>query len=279
MEPATSTGPAITIEDLTVSFPAPAGSLTALADLSGSVASGELVAVIGPNGCGKSTLLRAIAGLLPPTAGRIGLESDGSSPRVGDGRVGLVFQQPRLLNWRSTLDNVALPLELTGTPRAERRDAAERALAQVGLADPAIYALHPRELSGGMQQRVALARSLVTDPSILLLDEPFSALDALTRDAFDVQLESLWLARRRTVVMVTHSVAEAIQLADRIWVMSSRPGRVAADIRVTLPRPRPPRLTGDATVAAIEVQVRQALTAVHAPELEGWAEPRPEAAA
>jgi NitT/TauT family transport system ATP-binding protein len=279
MEHASQPGPAITIEDLTVRFSMPSGTLTALGGLSGSVAPGELVAVIGPNGCGKSTLLRAIAGLLAPSAGRIGLGPDGSPPRAGDGRIGLVFQQPRLLGWRSALDNVALPLELTGTPRAERLQAAERALAQVGLADASIGALRPRELSGGMQQRVALARSLVTDPPVLLLDEPFSALDALTRDAFDVQLEALWLARRRTVVLVTHSVGEAIGLADRIWVMTPRPGRVAAEIRVPLARPRPSGLSGDPGMAAVEAQVRQVLGAVHAPELEGWAEPRREAAA
>ena len=284
MEPTSQTGPAITIEDLTVRFSTPSGTLTALGGLSGSVVPGELVAVIGPNGCGKSTLLRTIAGLLAPSAGRIGLGPDGSPPRVGDGRIGLVFQQPRLLGWRSALDNVALPLELNGTPRVERHQAAERALAQVGLAqvglaDDIVGALRPRELSGGMQQRVALARSLVTDPPVLLLDEPFSALDALTRDAFDVQLEALWLARRRTVVLVTHSVGEAIGLADRIWVMTPRPGRVAAEIRVPLARPRPSGLSGDPGMAAVEAEVRQALGAVHAPELEGWAEPGREAGA
>jgi len=279
MEHASQPGPAITIEGLAIAFPTPSGTLTALDTLSGSVASGELVAVIGPNGCGKSTLLRAIAGLLAPNAGRIGLGPDGSPPRAGDGRIGLVFQQPRLLGWRSALDNVALPLELTGTPRGGRHQAAERALAQVGLADDGVGALRPRELSGGMQQRVALARSLVTDPPVLLLDEPFSALDALTRDALDIQLEALWLARRRTVVLVTHSVGEAIGLADRIWVMTPRPGRVAVDIRVPLARPRPPGPGADLGRAAVEAQVRQALAAVHAPELEGWAEPGREAAA
>jgi NitT/TauT family transport system ATP-binding protein len=279
MEHATQPGPAITIEGLSVAFRMPSGTLNALDGLSGSVAPGEMVAVIGPNGCGKSTLLRVIAGLLAPSAGRIGLGPDGSPPQAGDGRIGLVFQLPRLLGWRSALDNVALPLELTGTPRAERHQAAERALAQVGLADDSVGALRPRELSGGMQQRVALARSLVTDPPVLLLDEPFSALDALTRDAFDVQLEALWLARRRTVVLVTHSVGEAIGLADRVWVMTPRPGRVAADIRVPLARPRPSGLSGDPGMAAVEAEVRQALAAVHAPELEGWAEPGREAAA
>jgi len=279
MEHAAQPGPAITIEGLAVAFPTPSGNLSALAALSGTVAAGELLAVIGPNGCGKTTLLRAMAGLLAPSAGRIGLGRDGLPPRAGDGRVGLVFQQPRLLGWRTALENVALPLELSGTPHTERREAAERALAQVGLADNSVRDLRPRELSGGMQQRVALARSLVTDPPILLLDEPFSALDALTREAFDTQLESLWLAQRRTVVLVTHSVAEAIQLADRIWVMTPRPGSVAADIRVPLARPRPSALSGDPGLAAVEAQVRQGLAAVHAPELEGWAEPRREAAA
>jgi NitT/TauT family transport system ATP-binding protein len=275
-EQATEPGPAITIEGLTVSFPAPTGMLTALEGFSGSVRNGELVAVIGPNGCGKSTLLRAIAGLLEPSAGRIGIGPEGAPPRAGDGRVGLVFQQPRLLGWRSTLENVALPLELVGRPPAERREAAERALSHVGLSDAGD--LRPRELSGGMQQRVALARSLVTDPPVLLLDEPFSALDALSREAFDAQLETLWLAQRRTVVLVTHSVGEAVQLANRVWVMTPRPGRVAADVPVPLPRPRQ---TGIAFpgMGAVEAEVREALVAVHAPELEGWAEAGPEVAA
>jgi NitT/TauT family transport system ATP-binding protein len=268
--------PAIAITDLVVTFPG-AVPLTALDRLSGEVADGELLAVIGPNGSGKSTLLRAIAGLLPPAAGRIGLGAEQSPPRAGDGRVGLVFQQPRLLGWRSALENVALPLELAGVDPTTRRDAAARALAQVGLVDAA--GLRPRELSGGMQQRVALARSLVTDPEILLLDEPFSALDALTREAFDTELEALWLARRRTVIVVTHSVTEAVRLADRIWVMTPRPGRIAADIRVPLPRPRPAATSDRPDAAAVEAEVRAALAAVHAPELTGWAEPGSEAAA
>jgi NitT/TauT family transport system ATP-binding protein len=241
------------------------------------VAGGELLAVIGPNGSGKSTLLRAIAGLLPPTAGRIGLAPESDPPRAGDPGVGLVFQQPRLLGWRSVLDNVTLPLELRGATASERQVAGERALAQVGLAD--VGGLRPRELSGGMAQRVALARSLVTEPHLLLLDEPFSALDALTREAFDAELEALWLARRRTVVVVTHSVAEAVRLADRIWVMTPRPGRIAADIPVDLRRPRAAATGERPDAAAVEARVREALAAVHAPELAGWAEPGTGAAA
>jgi NitT/TauT family transport system ATP-binding protein len=270
------TTPAITITDLGITFPGDP-PLAALNGVSGDVAGGELLAVIGPNGSGKSTLLRAIAGLLPPTEGRIGLAPEGDPPRAGDARVGLVFQQPRLLGWRSVLDNVTLPLELRGSTPSDRQASGERALAQVGLAD--VGGLRPRELSGGMAQRVALARSLVTEPHLLLLDEPFSALDALTREAFDAELEALWLARRRTVVVVTHSVAEAVRLADRIWVMTPRPGRIAADIPVELQRPRP-RATGERPdAAAVEARVREALAAVHAPELAGWAEPGTGAAA
>jgi NitT/TauT family transport system ATP-binding protein len=268
--------PAISITDLGITFPG-STPLTALDGLSGEVAGGELLAVIGPNGSGKSTLLRAIAGLLPPTRGRIGLAPGGAPPRAGDGQIGLVFQQPRLLGWRSALDNVALPLELGGVAAEARRESARLALAQVGLTG--VDELRPRELSGGMQQRVALARSLVTDPEILLLDEPFSALDALTREAFDAQLEALWLARRRTVILVTHSVSEAVRLADRVWVMTPRPGRIAADIRVPLPRPRPPDTGDNLEASVIESRVRAALSAVHAPELTGWAESRPEVAA
>ena len=256
----------VRLDDVTVRFPSPGAELTAVERLSLEVPAGSLTVVIGPNGCGKSTLLRLIAGLLVPDAGHVRV--GGSVPSAGDGRVGLAFQQPRLVPWRSTLENVALPLELAGVDVSERRDRATEALERVGLG--ATARLRPRELSGGMAQRAALARALISDPAVLLLDEPFSALDALTRETFDAELQHLWLERRRTVILVTHSVAEAVSLADRVVVMTSRPGRVARLVEVDLPRPRPVDLTGDPRAAALAADVRAALATSHADELRSW---------
>ena len=256
----------LSLADIGVRFATPGGSLEALRGLEMAVAPGSFTAVIGPNGCGKSTLLRLLAGLLHPTDGSVRV--GGREPRAGDGRVGLAFQQPRLVPWRSTLDNVALPLELAGVPSATRHARAAAGLARVGLAT--VGHLRPRELSGGMAQRAALARALITDPPVLLLDEPFSALDALTREAFDAELQRLWLDRRRTVVLVTHSVPEALTLADRVVVMTPRPGRVATVVEVDLPRPRPVELAGDPRAALLAAEIRAALAAAHADELRSW---------
>jgi NitT/TauT family transport system ATP-binding protein len=254
------------LDAVRVEFPGP---LVALRDLTLEIPAGSFTAIIGPNGCGKSTLLRVIAGLLQPAAGevRIGDGNDGK-PRAGDGRVGLVFQQPRLLPWLTTVENVALPLTLDGAPSNESRQRAQDALERVGLADEA--SLLPAHLSGGMAQRAGLARALITDPPILLLDEPFSALDALTREAFDGELQRLWLDRPRTIVLVTHSVSEAMRMADRILVMTARPGRVAEIIPVDLPRIRPATLASDPSAAAIDAAVRTTLAEVHPPELTPW---------
>jgi NitT/TauT family transport system ATP-binding protein len=184
--------------------------------------------------------------------------------------VGLAFQQPRLVPWRSTLDNVALPLEVAGSSLPDRRRAATEALERVGLGVAA--GMRPAELSGGMAQRAALARALVVDPPVLLLDEPFSALDALTREAFDAELQAVWLERPRTVILVTHSVAEAVALADRVVVMTARPGRVARIVEVDLPRPRAGELTGDRRAAAYAAEVRDALASARPPELRPWAQ-------
>ena len=276
------TGLPVRLADVTVRFPAPAGSLEALRGLSLDIPAGSLTVIIGPNGCGKSTLLRVIAGLLQPAKGsvRIG-ESDRAEPRAGDGRVGLAFQQPRLVPWLTILDNVALPLTFKGvsripyvaglpgsTPTDDARTLAQDALDRVGLADAG--GLRPAQLSGGMAQRAGLARALITDPPILLLDEPFSALDALTREGFDGELQRLWMDRPRTMVLVTHSVSEAVRMADRIVVMTPRPGSLARIIPVDLPRPRPATLASDPAAAAIDASVREVLAEVHPPELTPW---------
>jgi NitT/TauT family transport system ATP-binding protein len=269
---AAAAGLPLLLEDVRVSFAASDGRLTALDRLSIEIAAGSFTVVIGPNGCGKSTVLRVVAGLLTPESGRVvvGAGTAAASPRAGDGRVGLAFQQPRLVAWLSTLENVALPLSLAGMSAAEQRERAGAALARVGLAD--VARLRPRELSGGMAQRAGLARSLITDPPVLLLDEPFAALDALTREAFDTELQRLWLERPRTVVLVTHSVSEAIRLADRIVIMTARPGAVARVVPVDLARPRPAELTGDRHAAGVAAAVRATLAEVDQPELAPWVE-------
>jgi NitT/TauT family transport system ATP-binding protein len=264
----TATGLDISLDGVDARFATAGGQIEALAGVSVGVGAGAFIAVIGPNGCGKSTLLRVIAGLKAPDLGRVMV--GGAEPVAGDGRVGLDFQQPRLVPWRSVIDNVALPMELAGVAPDVRRNRAEAALAQVGLATAA--RLRPRELSGGMAQRAALARALVGDPPVLLLDEPFSALDALTREEFDAELQRLWLERQRTVVFVTHSVAEAVALADRVIVMTPRPGRVSRVVEVDLPRPRPVAVTADPRAATVAAEVRDALASVHALELRPWSE-------
>ena len=261
-------GLAVRLDDVGVRFASQRGAIQALDGLRLEVEPGSFTAVIGPNGCGKSTLLRVVAGLLSPSAGSVRVGD--AAPRPGDGRVGLAFQQPRLIPWRSTLDNVAMPLELAGVPAREGRDRATVALERVGLTSAA--GLRPAELSGGMAQRAAIARALVLDPAVLLLDEPFSALDALTRETFNAELQRLWLDRRRTVILVTHSVTEAVALADRVVVMTPRPGRVARGVDVDLPRPRPPLLLGNARAAELAAQVREALASAQALELRPWHE-------
>lgn len=259
-------GLAVHLDGIGVRFSTRGGAIQALEGLDLDAEAGSFTAVIGPNGCGKSTLLRVVAGLLAPSAGSVRVGD--AAPRPGDGRVGLAFQQPRLVPWRTTLDNVAMPLELAGAAAGERRDRALVALERVGLASAA--RLRPRELSGGMAQRVGLARALVTDPPVLLLDEPFSALDALTRESFNAELQQLWLEERRTVVLVTHSVSEAVALADRVVVMTPRPGRVARVVDVDLPRPRPPLLLGSPRAAKLAAEVRDALASAHDLELRPW---------
>jgi NitT/TauT family transport system ATP-binding protein len=205
-----------------------------LEDVSFDVPAHGITAVVGPNGSGKSTLLRLIAGLLSPDSGTILL--NGEPVADADARVGLVFQEPRLLPWRTALDNVAFPLELAGVAKAERNARAGAMFELVGLS--AFARAYPHQMSGGMRQRAAIARALVRDPQILLLDEPFSALDALTRERFNEELLDIWARTGTTILMVTHSIAEAVFLSDEVLVLTARPGRIAATVAVPLGRPR-----------------------------------------
>jgi NitT/TauT family transport system ATP-binding protein len=261
---------AIELDAVEIGFATPEGTLRALGGVSLEIPAGSFSVVIGPNGCGKSTLLRLIGGLLRPDAGSV--QVGGMAPAAGVGRVGLAFQQPRLVPWRTLLENVALPLELDGVAERERVARSRRALERVGLAD--VAGLRPSELSGGMAQRAGLARALVEDPPVLLLDEPFSALDALTRETFDAELQRLWSERARTIVLVTHSVSEAVALADRVAVMTPRPGRIARLVPVELERPRTTDLAADARAALLVSQVRGALSEARAVEVRPWAESR-----
>jgi NitT/TauT family transport system ATP-binding protein len=224
------------------------GPLVALADVDFSVAGGEFVSLVGPSGCGKSTLLRLAAGLARPTAGE--LTAWGAPPATARrGRVSLVFQDPTLLPWRRVAANVALPLELDGVPRAQRHPRVQEMLQLVGLADFARR--FPAELSGGMRMRVSLARALATRPELMLLDEPFAALDEITRQAQGEGLQRLWLRDRWTALLVTHNLAEAVFLSDRVLVLSARPGRVVAELPVPFGRPRLPELRATADFAAL----------------------------
>jgi ABC-type nitrate/sulfonate/bicarbonate transport system ATPase subunit len=243
----------IELRDIAVSFAAGDGErLTALAGVDLVMEPGQVVALIGPNGSGKSTLLRVVAGLLRPdrgTAAIDGLPIDGPDPRVG-----IVFQEPRLLAWRTTASNIGYPLELAGVAAPQRRARVDELLHTVGLEAAASQV--PSQLSGGMRQRAALARTLALEPEVLLLDEPFSALDELTRERLNLELLAITARTPTTILLVTHSVQEAIFLADRVVVLSARPGRIVADIPVRLARPRSLAELDAAVVSATAHAVR-----------------------
>jgi NitT/TauT family transport system ATP-binding protein len=242
--------------DIGIAFQVPrAVAVEALDGFDLAVERGEVVAIIGPNGCGKSTFLRVAAGLLAPQRGSVTLDD---RPIVGpDPRVGLVFQEPRLLPWRSVADNITYPLELAGWPRERRESRLAGLLDLVGLSESA--RARPLQLSGGMRQRAAIARALALEPEVLLLDEPFSALDALTRERFNLELLELWDRTGSTIVIVTHSIPEAILLADRVVVMTPRPGRVAAIVPILAPRPRSLELLDGAIVSRAAAEIREHL--------------------
>ena len=222
------------VESLSTIFADRNGGLRALEDLSFEVYPEQFVCVLGPSGSGKTTLLRAIAGLLPPSSGEILFKGQKlTGPPSG---IGFVFQKPSLMPWRTVLQNITLPLEILNVPSDDRLKKARDLIELVGL--QGFEHSLPRDLSGGMAQRVAIARALVHDPDVLLMDEPFASLDALTRERMGEELLRIWQARRKTVLMVTHSISEALLLADRVLVLSQRPGRLRLDMLVELPRPR-----------------------------------------
>ena len=229
-----STRPLIEIDKVGMTYRTESGPVEALRDISLAIGDGEFVALVGPSGCGKSTLMRIIAGLRPVTSGRVVV--DGSPVTGPVSRVGMVFQAAVLLKWRTVLDNVLLPAELSGQRPAKYRERALQLLELVGLADFAHK--QPQELSGGMQQRASLCRALIHEPQLLMLDEPFGALDSFTREELWCVMRDLHAGRPVTIILVTHDLREAAFLADRIFCMSSRPGRIIAERQVEFARPR-----------------------------------------
>lgn len=226
--------PHLAIEHLSKVYQTESGPLEALHDISTTVDTGAFVSIIGPSGCGKSTLLKIILGVIGHEGGRAFLRDNPiDGPQVG---AGMVFQQPALPPWRKVLANILLPIDVLGLPRREHRDRALHLLDLVGLRG--FEDKYPRELSGGMQQRVSICRALIHDPDLLLMDEPFGALDAMTREIMQAEILRIWGDSGKTIVFVTHSIDEAVLLSDRVIVMSPRPGRIVRDMAIDLPRPR-----------------------------------------
>jgi NitT/TauT family transport system ATP-binding protein len=256
-----SARPVVVARQATVLYPAADHPVLALSEVDLTIRQGEFVSLIGPSGCGKTTLLRVIADLEPLTSGEV-LVNDRSPHEARIKRAyGYVFQSPALFPWRTVLGNVMLPLQIQGRMPQQCAEIAREQLARVGLAD--FEKKYPWQLSGGMQQRVSIARALGFEPKILMMDEPFGALDEITRDNLNEQLQQLWLKEQRTVIFVTHSIAEAVYLSTRIVVMSPRPGRIARIIESTLPFERDLSMRDSPEFAQLAHEVREALSAGH----------------
>ena len=266
---------AISLEGVSHVFASRKSRLHALADIDLEIRDNEFVTLVGRSGCGKSTLLRIVAGLLRPTAGEVRV---GGTPVRGARRdLSFMFQRAALLPWRTVFENVMLPVEILRLDRRTHRARAEELLALTGL--EGFESRRPDELSGGMQQRVSLCRALVHNPSVLLMDEPFAALDALTREELSLELQRIWVEDRKTIVFVTHSIQEATLLADRIVVMSPRPGRIARVLEVSAPRPRSLGLTAhSAELDHVGAELHELLFARELPGDPARAEARAEAA-
>ncbi len=246
--------PFLEVDQVSHTFP---DGVAAIADISLTIQAGAFTTLVGASGVGKSTLLRVLGGLLHPTAGRVFM--NGSAHHKNGDPIGIVFQRDNLMPWRTVVDNVRLPLELQGVPRAEAEAQVREMIELVGLTG--FERSYPGQLSGGMAQRVALARALIHHPTLLLLDEPFGALDALTRERMAQELLRIWKARPVTVFMVTHSIPEAVLLADEVLVMADRPGTLTARIPITLPRPRDLSIQGTAEFQRYAAAVREAIEA------------------
>ncbi|WP_298967893.1 ABC transporter ATP-binding protein [uncultured Methylobacterium sp.] len=247
--------PAIRVAGVAKTYPSRSGPVEAVAGVSFTVAEGEFVSILGPSGCGKSTLMLMVAGLETPSRGSLALA--GRPVEGPQTRVGLMFQDATLLPWKSVRDNVLFPLRMSGRPMAGATERADALLAMAGLSGFADK--RPRELSGGMRQRVALCRALVADPAILLMDEPFSALDAITRDEMVLALGEIVARERKTTLFITHAIREAVFLSDRILVMGRRPATVVAEVAVPFPRPRDPAIEADPAFNALCLELKDAI--------------------
>jgi len=245
----------IRCHELVKEYPSPTGPSRVLGPISVEFARGEAVAILGPSGCGKSTLLKIVAGLLAPTSGSA--EVGGRLVTGPQTQAGIVFQSAVLLDWLTVMDNITLQSVARDMSRKEAHSRATELIQMVGL-DPDSAGLRPSQLSGGMQQRVAICRALLHAPDLLLLDEPFGALDALTRDQMAVDMERLWSERNVTTLMVTHSIDEAVLMSDRVLVMTPKPARVELDLRIELPRPRPRNIRTSETFTGYTQQIRDA---------------------
>lgn len=251
----TVTANAIQVRNINLVFSSPSGPFCVLDNISLTIRPGELLAVVGPSGCGKTSLLRVLGGLQQPTGGSVWLDGESLTHPRRD--IGFVFQRANLMPWRTVLRNVTLPLEVEGLGRQEAEARALDLLELVGLSG--FEQAYPSDLSGGMQQRVTIARALIHDPLALLLDEPFGSLDALTRERMNLDLLRIWHRRRTTVVLVTHNIAEAVFLADRVLVMNSRPGRIVDEVVVPLPRPRELSAQWDAAFGQLVERIRRSI--------------------